>query len=455
MKNKSLLREFMKYSSLNVLGMIGLSCYILADTFFVSKGLGANGLTALNLAIPIYSFIHGCGQMFGMGGAIKYTIFKSQDHQKRANKVFSSTVCVTLFTGFLFVLLGLFFSETITTLLGADDKVADMTNTYLKVVLLFAPAFMMNDAMLNFVRNDGNPRLAMFAMLGGSLSNIVLDYIFIFPMKMGIFGAVFATGLAPVISLTVLSFHRFSKKKSLHFTKSKIAFHTIKETMSLGFSSLITELASGIVIIMFNMIILRLAGNVGVAAYGVIANLSLVIVAIYTGIAQGSQPLFSRAYGNSDLHSIRRILRYALMTMTILSAFIYAILFVCNTPITSIFNNEGNAQLQIISETGMRIYFTAIIFVGFNIILSAYFTSTEHPFPAQIISLARGFVLIIPIAILFANLFGIIGVWLSFPVTECLVSIAGLLMKHFDHKKNLYHTESNDQGKTDEVTNNI
>ena len=221
MKNKSQFKEFARYSTLNVLGMIGLSCYILADTFFVSRGLGENGLTALNLAIPVYSFIHGSGLMLGIGGATKYSIFKSNKENKNANTIFTNTLCLATVLSIGFVLIGIFLSKSLTTALGADSDVFKMTNTYLQFILIFAPAFIMNDVLICFVRNDNSPKLSMYAMLGGSLSNIVLDYIFIFPLELGIFGAVFATGLAPIISMLILSLHRIKEKKSISFYKNK------------------------------------------------------------------------------------------------------------------------------------------------------------------------------------------------------------------------------------------
>lgn len=147
-------RDFVKYSSLNVMGMIGLSCYILADTYFVSKGLGANGLTALNLAIPIYSFIHGSGLMIGMGGGTKYAIQKSQKAYDAANRTFTHAVLLAAVFAAFFVLAGIFLSGAITSLFGADETVYEMSKTYLQVILLFAPAFLMNNVLLCFVRND-------------------------------------------------------------------------------------------------------------------------------------------------------------------------------------------------------------------------------------------------------------------------------------------------------------
>lgn len=427
-KTHTAFTEFMQYTALNVLGMIGLSCYILADTFFVSKGLGADGLAALNLAIPVYSFIHGTGLMLGIGGATKYSILKGQKMSCDTNTVFTNTVYTGILAAFIFMAAGFFLSGDITSLLGADTAVFSMTKTYLRVIMLFAPAFILNDICICFVRNDGNPRLSMFAMLTGSLSNIILDYLFIFPLDMGIFGAVLATGMAPVISMLVLSMHWLKGKNRFHLQKTGMSAEMIFSILPLGFPSLITELASGIVMIAFNRIILRLQGNTGVAAYGVVANLSLVVLSIYTGIAQGMQPLVSRFYGKGDTEGRNRVLKYALLTMMLLSCGIYLGIFRFAGPIAGIFNREKNRQLEAIAVEGLRLYFMAAPFVGFNIVISMYFTSVEKAFPAQIISLLRGFLLILPLAFGLAYLAGITGVWLAFPVTEGLTAIGGVFL---------------------------
>lgn len=187
-------------------------------------------------------------------------------------------------------------------------------------------------------------------------------------------------------------------------------------------------MASGIVMIVFNMIILHLQGNTGVAAYGVVANLSLVVVSIYTGIAQGTQPILSRVYGYGDSKSQKQILNYAIKTMLVISFGIYLFFLLAANPIVSIFNSEQNMQLQEIAVAGLKLYFTAIPFAGFNIILSAYFTSTEEALPAQIISLLRGFLMIIPMAFFLSFILKMTGVWISFPVTECFVTLAGITL---------------------------
>ena len=420
MSQSTPLREFVRYSALSSCGMIAVSCYILADTFFVAQGLGTAGLAALNLAIPIYNFIHGTGLMLGMGGATKYSIHQSRGNPGGASRMFTGMLLLSVLFSIPFLLLGLFCSHGITVLLGADQAVFEMTRTYLQVLLLFAPATLVNDVLLCFVRNDGDPRLSMLATAAGSLANIVLDYIFIFPMGMGIFGAVLATGMSPVLGILILLPHCIRKKGDLRLVPGPLSPGPTASALSLGLPSLLAQLSSAVVMIAFNSIILGLEGNTGVAAYGVIANISLVVTAVYTGISQGIQPLVSTAHGQDRPGLIRQYLRYALITLLVLSAALYLLLFLFAGPVALIFNSEGDPRLQQIAEEGLRLYFTGALFAGFNIILSMYFTSVERALPAHITSLLRGFLLILPMAFLLAACWGMTGVWLAFPLTAAL-----------------------------------
>ena len=315
-------------------------------------------------------------------------------------------------------------------MLGADKTVLEMTETYLRWLLLFAPAFIFNDVFLCFVRNDSAPKLSAAAMLTGSIANIFLDYIFIFPMGMGIFGAIFATGLSPVISMLIMLPHWLKKRHTFHFSAGRSPeAPVIGQAMALGFPSFVTQLSSGIVMIAFNGIILSLEGNTGVAAYGVVANLSLVIVAVYTGIAQGVQPLISDSYGRGDRTGIRAMLRYAMVSMAALSVLFYVLIFVFAQPIAAVFNGESDPLLQETAETGLRLYFISSVFIGYNIILAIFFTSVEKPLTAHILSLLRGLILILPAAFLFSSLWGMTGVWLACPITECFVALFGFVIE--------------------------
>ena len=294
-----LFMSFIKYVSQSVMGMVGISCYILADTWFVAAALGAEGLAALNLAIVFYSLLNAAGLMAGIGGATLFSLSLSSGRRGRS-EIFSATVILGSVLAAVFTAAGLFCSGWIARTLGADEAIFAMTETYLRTILSFSLFFIMNNILLAFVRNDGGPRLAMAAMVTGSLSNIALDYIFIFPFGWGIFGAAFATAIAPMISIALLSLHFILRRGSFSLSFSRPRGVYILKMIPLGLSSMVTELSSAAALAAFNLIILAMAGNTGVAAYGVVANYALVATAIFNGVAQGAQPLVSRCYGKND-----------------------------------------------------------------------------------------------------------------------------------------------------------
>lgn len=427
MEQRGLRTEFMRYVSMNVMGMLGLSCYILADTWFVAQGLGADGLAALNLAIPVYSFLYGSGLMVGMGGATKYALLRGAGEQEKAEKVFTKAVILACSLAVVYMLVGAFGAGKLAALLGAEGVVYPMTRTYLRVILLFAPAFLLNSTILCFVRNDGGPKLAMAGMVGGSLANIVLDYVFIFPCGMGIFGAVLATGFAPIISMAILSRWFWKRRNSFTLVKTGLEPKAAGEIAALGVSSLISEVSSGVVMIVFNLLILELEGSVGVAAYGVVANLSLVLMAMFTGVGQGIQPLVSQYCGSGRPEQGRLVYRYALLAAGGFALVMYGLIALFASPIAGAFNSEGNAQLQAIASSGLQLYFLALPFAAYNVVTALYRSAMDQPRPAFLISMLRGFVLILPLAFLLAWQWGMTGVWLTFPAAECGTSLIALL----------------------------
>lgn len=432
-------KRFLQYVSLNVLGMIGLSCYILGDTYFISKGLQANGLAALNLAISIYSLIHGVGLLIGIGGGSTFAVYKAKKETIKDTQIFSHAMYLACICSILFIMIGVFFSKPLSMALGANQDILSYTNTYIKTILCFSPLFIFNNITLAFVRNDGNPKLAMLAMLVGSFSNILLDYIFIFPLQMGMFGAAFATCLAPLISLLILSIHYMNKTSLFEFTLCPFRVHFIKDIIRYGLSSLINECSSCIVLLFFNLLLLRLGGNIAIAAYGIVANIALVVIAIFTGIGQGIQPLISEAMATKQRPILHRILHYAIFTSLSIACIVYLGVYLQAPLFVSIFNNEGNNALASLATHGLEIYFIGFFFVGINISLITFFSTIKHTKTAFIVSLLRGGLLIIPLALLFSSYLSITGVWLSFVCSEALTLCFGFYY-YLKSKKELNKT---------------
>lgn len=421
-------KNFARYVSLNVLGTLALSCYILADTYFVSQWLGTAGLAALNIAIPPYSILFGVGMMLGMGGGARYALQKATGETEMGNRTFTQTLLMGSVFALVFMLTGALFPGQLSTLLGADVETYAMTKIYLRVLLLCAPFFICNQILIAFVRNDGAPGQAMAAMLTGSLSNVLLDWVFMYLLDWGMFGAVFATCLSPVISMAVLSPFFLRRKNQFHPVRVIPKLPQCGRILAIGCPAFITELSNAVVIIAFNALMFRFAGNTGVAAYGVIANLSLVVTAVFNGIAQGVQPLVSRSYGEQNLSAARKLLVWSLVLTAVLFAGIYAGLFCNAAPVAELFNKDHDPLLRQYAASGIRLYFLGSGFAGANIIIASYLACTEKPMQSNTVSLLRGLVLILPMSFLLSALWQMNGLWLAYPVTEVLTAIIAIIL---------------------------
>jgi len=417
-------RTFLRYTSQNIAGMLGLSCYILIDTLFVSLALGASGLAALNLSITVFSVVSSIGQMLGVGGGTDFSLRKSEG--KRTDACLFTALRIGSAAALIFALSGVFFARPLSLLLGADKATLSLTQIYVRVTLLFSPVFILNAVLQGFVRNDGAPKLAMLSMLVSSGSNIVLDYVFMFPLRMGMFGAVLATGVSACLSTPVLLLHFRSAHCSIRLTGARHSARKTLRMLSYGLSAFIGEMASAVSLLTFNLLLMRMSGHIGVAAYGVIANTALVATAIFTGLGQGIQPLASQAFGASDRTSMRLLLACIKVSVVTLSLLIFSAVFLFAQPIAAAFNHESSAQLLHLAVSGLQIYFAGYLFAGVNIAASAFLSAVSEPARALLISLLRSCVLLIPAALIFSRLFGVSGVWLSFVVTEAVCCVLSL-----------------------------
>ena len=420
MNRSSIRSQFLRYIFFNIISTLGISVYILIDTYFIAKGMGADGLAALNLCLPVFNFINGFGLMLGIGGGSKFSMLYCHVERRKTDQIFTNAFYAALLIAACFELTGIFFSRQVTTLLGADSSIFDMAHSYLRTVLLFSPAFILNQLLLCFMRNDCAPKLAMVAVLSSSAVNVVLDYVFIFRFGMGMRGAALATCIAPFVSLAILNCHFISGWNAFQFRAVLPSICTTRNIISLGLYSLLTECSGGIVILAFNFIIYRMLGNTGIAAYGIIANLAIVVTAIFTGLSGGVQPLMCKLRGEKDEEGIRYLVRISVITAVILAAGTYTLLYLKTGTLVSVFNSSGNAQLQSIAEHGLLLYFLFMPFMGINSILAVYFTASEFPAAAQLTSLLRGEFLVVPLAFLFYAMHSVNGIWLTIPIAEVL-----------------------------------
>ena len=426
-------QQFYKYVFQNVAGMIGISIYILADTFFISVSAGADGITVLNLVLPLYGLIFALGSMIGIGSATRYAIKKAQGRED-IDFYFTHSLTWQVLISIPFILLGLFAPGNYLGFMGGDTGIIALGTDYVRIVLLFTPFFMSNYTFTAFARNDNAPTIAMFACLAGSTFNIVFDYIFMFPLKLGLAGAALATAVSPIVTILVTWVHFASKKSSIKF---KWVFPSVKQLfwcMQLGVSAFVGEMSSAITTAIFNVLLLGIAGNIGVAAYGVVANLSLIAMAILNGISQGVQPLLSTSYGQDNEKELKQFLRMGLVTNLLVEVVILLLAWGMTESLVGIFNSEGNVMLAEYAYDGLRLYFLGYLLAGVNMMLVTYFSATGRARNASVASLLRGAVAVIVCAVVMSMIWGMNGVWMSFFAAECVTLVVILVMWNFGRK---------------------
>lgn len=414
-------------------GMAGISVYILADTFFISVYAGADGLAMLNLTLPVYGVIYAIGSMIGIGSATCYAIRKAEGRD--TSWYFGQSVCWTLAASIPFVLIGVFAAENVLRLMGADDTLVSIGINYMRIVFIASPLFMMNYTFTGFARNDNASMQAMVGALAGSMFNIAFDYVFMFTLGLGLTGAALATACCPIVTMCICGTHFMSGKNTVGFAVSRPSVRHLAKCCGLGTSACVGEVTSAVTTATFNTLILGIAGNTGVAAYGVIANISIVALSLFNGIAQGSQPLISESCGRGRSDEVSRYLKLGLLFSAAVEAVLITAAYGFTDSFIAVFNSAGDMQLKALAHVGMREYFLGYIFAGINVMFIAYFSATDKPGPAFVGSILRGAVAIVGCAVVMSRLFGIQGVWLSFFAAELICFVVIMIMHIADRRR--------------------
>ncbi|MGL5417228.1 MAG: MATE family efflux transporter [Clostridium sp.] len=424
MKTNDLLVEnihklIIRYMVPSVLGMLGLSCCIFLDTMFIGRGIGENGLAALNIAIPFFSIFVGFSLLTGIGGGTLVSISLGKKDYNKVNEVFTLSIVLTVIFSIIFSIGTLVFLNGIIDILGATGIIKVYVKEYLEIILFGGILFIMSTTLNVFIRNDGNPKISMWAIIGSNLTNIILDYLLIFPLGMGMRGAAIATTFAQFVGISILLTHFIFKKNKIKFSFEYLKFRYTKRILNNGMSSFILELSAGLVIILFNLKLKVIGGDIAISAYSIIANFTLIIVAIFNGIAQGIQPIVSMNYGGNEHGRVMKAYKEGLRISLIVGGVFFLLGEFAPKVIVEIFS-PGNEELLKIAVTGIQIYFIALIPMGLNILNVGLLQSIEKSRKATMISLLRGIILIVIFLEILSRLFGLNGIWLTTPIVEVI-----------------------------------
>ena len=421
-----LLKKFFRFSIPSILSMWIFALYTMVDGLFVSRGVGEYALAAVNLSMPYTIFIFSAGLLMAIGSSTVISIFLGEGKKEKALQVFNQNLAVLAVIGALISLFTYLNLDRIALLLGATDETLDYVKGYLGWISAFAVFFIISYNMEVFVKTDGNPHVQIIGIAACAMVNVVLDYVFVMRLHLGVEGAAIATGIAQVVSTCIFVCYFKFRGKKLTFARFRPDFSVYKRILPLGMADSITEFSGGLVIFLFNHVILRVSGSAGLVSYTVISYVNTLALNCMAGIAQGAQPLISYYYGSGRTDYCHRLKTYALTTAACAGAVFLALSELAPQIPVGLFLGDRDAELIRHSIGALRLYGISFSMVGLNVVSAGFFTAIERPGFSLTISSARSFILLSACLITMTALFGETGIWLSTAVSEglCLLITA-------------------------------
>lgn len=418
---------FLKYSIPSIIAMLFFSIYIVMDGIFVGQAVGPSALAAINIAMPFFSVAMAISIMVSAGANTIVAIELGQGHADKACKTFSLAFYTLMALSITVSLITIIFLEPICRALGATDELMPMVKEYLVILCIFVPVFTGGGLLANGIRNMGKPNYSMFCNVIGSVLNIVFDYVFVIVLGMGVFGAAFASGLAFMVSFLLAFFPYFKKSNILHFTKCTIDIKKIGRFFYNGSSEALTEVAVAFSTYIFNIVLLKQIGEVGVSAFSIITYVTSLVVALLLGIATGIAPITGYNYGANNSERIIALNRLAFKVMLVIGIICTGGLFLFGKPLILLFA-PNDPELIEMTVWATKLYGLAFLINGINILGSAYFTALEDAKTSALISFLRGMAFIIVGIVFLPSILGEAGIWLTVFFSEAVTLVYTLYL---------------------------
>ena len=422
-----------RFTMPSIVMMIITSIYSVVDGLFVSNYVGTVPFAALNLVYPMLMGLSALGFMMGTGGSALVSKTLGQGDKAKANRYFSMIVYTTLITGIVLAFLAFVFMRPLSVLLGAKGEamIADCV-LYGRINLLALPAFMLQVSFQSFLVTAEKPRLGLVLSLFAGVTNMVLDFLLVGVLRFGLTGAAWATGISQMVGGFLPFFYFLNSKNSslLHLGKPSLDVKALVITCTNGSSELMSNLASSLVSVLYNFRLMALAGENGVAAYGVIMYVNFIFAAIFMGYAIGSAPVVGYHYGAEHHDELKNLLNKSLRLVAAAALVLTALSELLARPLTQIFVGY-DPELWAFTCHGFQLYSLSFLFSGFNVFGSSFFTALNNGLVSAGISFSRTLLFQVAAVLLLPLVLGVDGIWLAITVAEllCLLVTAGCLVK--------------------------
>lgn len=400
--------------------MIFMSLYTMVDGMFVSQFINTTALSALNIVFPMMSVLLAVGIMLSTGSSAVIAKELGEGKIKDARKHFSFITLVGVLFGVVFTTVGLIFIEPLVWVMGANEATFSYGCDYLRVLLLFMPMGMLQMLFQTLFVTAGKPYLGLTSTVLGGITNIVLDYVFIVPLQMGVTGAAVATGLGYCVpAVTGLVYFTFFRKGTLFFVLPKFDGKMLIKSCANGSSEMVTNLSMAVTTFMFNILMMKYAGEDGVAAITIVLYAQYLLIALFLGYSTGSAPVFSFNYGCENIKMLKRIFKISIKFVVVASVATFVLSLVLADELVLVFA-KPNTNVYDLSIEGFYLFSSSFLFAGINIFSSAMFTAFSDGRVSAIISFSRTFLFIVVALLVLPLIMGITGIWIAIPVAEFL-----------------------------------
>ena len=453
---ESIGKLLLKYSIPAIIGMLVNALYNIVDRMFIGRipEVGSLALTGVGITMPIMSILLAFGMLIGIGSTANISLNLGRGKRDVAEKLIGNSVTLSLIVGIAITAIGLIFLNPILNIFGASANTLFYAKEYITVILIGSTFNILSFALNSTVRADGNPQMASFTMIVGCITNVILDYVFVFVFNMGIKGAALATVISQALTFFIILFYYTKGKSNLKLKTQnlKLEKSLIMMTFAIGIAPFATQIANSLVQVVANNALKTYGNDLAIGAMTIISSLNMVFMMPIFGINQGCQPIIGFNYGARKFERAKKTFIYATIAATVICTIGGILIQLFPQVAISIFNNE--AELTELAVKGLRIYLLMMPIVGINIVATSYYQSVGKAKMSMFVSLLRQVILLIPFTLILPTFIGLDGVWAAGACADLLSVVITIILIAKEFKSlNKLAIKENVEAPLDVVTN--
>ncbi len=420
-------RKLIQFTLPTITMMIVTSVYGVVDGIFVSNCVGSDAFAAVNLILPAVMMLGAIGFMIGTGGSALVSMTLGEGRKKKANEYFSMLIAFVILAGIILTVVGLVTLRRVALLLGADGEILEECVLYGKVLLVALVPFMLQNCFQSFLVVAERPKLGLKISVAAGVTNMLLDFLFVYLFRWGVFGAAAATGLSQAVGGVIpLCYFLRPNNSTLQLVRFRFAWSPIAKSCMNGSSEMLTNLSMSLVNMLYNLQLMKFAGADGVAAYGIIMYVSFIFIGTYLGYSIGVAPIVGYHYGAGNQSELKSLLKRSVKLIGIAAFVLTSISELFAKELAGIFVSYDSGLMEMTTRA-IRLFSISYLISGFNIFGSAFFTALNNGLVSALISFMRTLLFQIIMIITLPAIWGLDGIWLAIVAAEALALVVTVI----------------------------